>query len=258
MPTNAASNATAPRMRSASAASVASASGRLPCGVAHRTSSAGSAARRPASRAAPRRARAPARPATRLRGLRRVALVHAAPPAGRSGLELPREALRRARSSRARRRRRAPAGRPRARRLPFGDQRRDGGEARRVASPAMVVSGCASRVSVSPTATPIAPRAEVEARARWRRRVGATTRHACPTSSDRREKSMPSRRIAAGSRLGGQVEHHVGIGLDGEPARSARSPARAGPPPSRRSPATRRRPSGPRRGRPPRGCPWTW
>ena len=103
-------------------------------------------------------------------------------------------------------------------RLPFRRSRaRARRSARLPAGASIVVSGRALRVIVVPTATPMrrVPKsnASTVARGRWSR-----ARHACPTSSDRREKSMPSRRIAAGSRCSaGSVEHDVGVGLDREP-----------------------------------------
>ena len=85
-------------------------------------------------------------------------------------------------------------------RLPFVDQRRDRGETRRRSEPVDRRSGCATRASVLPNATPIrrVPKSNASTVA-CRQRAGHG-RHACPTASDSREKSMPRRRIAAGSR----------------------------------------------------------
>ena len=69
------------------------------------------------------------------------------------------------------------------------------------ASLAIVVSGRATPVIELPTATPMrrVPKSNAST-VRVSVAVALATRQACPTSSDRREKSMPRRRIAAGSR----------------------------------------------------------
>ena len=141
-------------------------------------------------------------PRARCRRLRSCTAHPRAPPAIRSGLRAAARNARRAPSSRAAFRRRARAGRPPAR--PVATPR-SAPRSRRIASHsrrARSWSAAARRASIIlPTATPIrrVPKSNASTVASSFAAADAT-RHACPTSSDRREKSMPRRRMAAGSR----------------------------------------------------------
>ena len=208
MPTNAASCATAPRMRSASAASVSSASGSghadafragsssQPCRMSCAATS---------SRAALRRA--PGRPrGERALGAPRVVYRSSTRATGRPK----RPASWRAKRSRARRHRvRRAIGMHRnaddehvaaATRRSAPRSRRSASRSRRRRSSSAAVRD-AQRACCRPRRRSAACRNRT--RAPWLSALAvcaAVTRHACPTSSDRREKSMPSSRIAAGSR----------------------------------------------------------
>ena len=112
----------------------------------------------------------------------------------------------RARSVRDACRRRASAIRRPARRPPFVDQRRDTRRNdRRSSPPRWSPADARDRTAVSPTATPMrrVPKSKarmVPARARALLQ-SPPRRHACPTASDRREKSIPSSFIAADRRI---------------------------------------------------------
>ena len=215
MPTNAASRATAPRMRSTSAASAASASGRSSGGVMRVVEPClqDDLRRRPASRAARPLRPPPAGVAQRAFARpRSLALVDQRHRQARSG-------RRAARAKRARARviacgvPSACTGRPTTSRgrPPLVDQRARSRRARRLArSPSIVVSGCAVRVSVLPDRDADAPRAEIEREDRRVRRHGARARHACPTLSDSREIVDAEQVHRRGQALlGRQVEQDV-------------------------------------------------
>ena len=130
------------------------------------------------------------------------------------------------------------------------------------ASAAIVVSGCARRDAscCPPRRRSSACRNRRPAPCRLgRRRLQAGQGQACPTSSDRREKSMPSSRIAAGRRSsGGMSNSDVRVGRDGQPGVLRDLVLELPRRPAGVAQRDQHVASALARGRPPRGCPSTW